>query len=148
MGETGDKAHDHDSVVRHEAELRALDRLIHTELNDREQALEIASKETSAKVDRLNERLVLIIDAQGTTMPRAEAKLLIDALGARLDSMQKGLTDLSSLIASLRSSLSGQNTGVAEANARADRNRNLVFAVLGVAAAIIGIGTTLMLAFR
>ncbi len=144
---------------RTDAQIAALDRLVQSQRTDDLRALEnatstqaeslrVARADLDARLDKLNDLRETLADAQSQLMPRAEAKLLIDALVARVEAIQKGVTDLSTVIASLRSSLSGQNIGVQEAQAAADRSRTLVFALIGVFTVVAGVAVTLFLGLR
>jgi hypothetical protein len=127
--------------------LAALDRLVQSQIGDRDRSQTVQAQQTNDTIERVNVRLGFLVDAQNQMMPRAEAKLLIDALGSRIETLQKGVGDLGQIIASLRSSLSGQSSGERSATERADRNRTLVFAVLAISVAIVGAMSGLLLRF-
>lgn len=146
-------------ISRTDTQIESLDRLMQSQRADDMRALEtavetqaealrVARTEMDARLEKLNELRDVLGDAQSQLMPRAEAKLLIDALVARVEAIQKGVADLSSVIASLRSGLSGQNVGIQNAQQAGDRARTLVFAVLGIVMVIVGVAVTLWLGLR
>lgn len=146
-------------MSRADLQIAALDRLIQSQRADdvraldtavqsQAEALRVARSEMDGRLDKLNELRENLADAQSQLMPRAEAKLLIDALVARVEAIQKGVNDLATVIAALRSGLTGQNSGVQEAQIASDRTRTLVFAILGIVMVIVGVGISLFLGLR
>lgn len=121
----------------------ALDRLVQDQRDTDAEALRTASAQMDSRLDKLNDFRGALADAQATMMPRAEARLLIDSLTARLEGMQRSISALNELLVGLRASLEGQDTGADSQLHLADRNRTLFFAsiaaILGVVSLYLGI---------
>lgn len=102
---------------------------------------------TVANADKISE-------AMRDMIPRLEAKLLIDASGvrieslstsmsSRLDSLATSVTSLSSSLAAIRAGAAGQSAGAEEQIEALVRNRNLIFAIIGVFFTVIVIAISL-----
>ncbi len=152
---------DHDLLRQLEERLAALDRLIASQRVDDQRALEIAqtavrealvlaAQQMDGRLEKLNEFRGALADAQATMMPRLEANLLIDGVNNRVEALTNGLTarlegvvknisDLGQVIVALRSSLQGQDQGQTDQLKTVERNRNLIFALIGVAIAIVAL---------
>lgn len=85
--------HEHLSQARIEAQtaLAAVERTREIQMRGSERALDIASKELDERMAKLNEFRGALADAQATMIPRAEAKLLVDAIGERLEAETRQL---------------------------------------------------------
>ncbi len=97
-----------------------------------ERALDLATQQMDARMEKLNEFRGALSDAQLHMMPRAEAKLLIDTLAVRIDGVTNTVTNLGSLLTALRAGLQGQDQGSTDEIRAAERSRNLAFAAVGI----------------
>jgi hypothetical protein len=137
---------EHDDLL--DSRITALDRLLTAQRTDdaralelvavaNQRALDLATQQMDSRLEKLNEFRGALADAQNTMMPRAEVKLLIDAMDGRIDRLQEGLNGLNQSVIALASTLKGESSG-SSANRRAtDRNRNMVLGVIAAAVAVI-----------
>lgn len=109
----------------------------------RESELQVAS--LLNRVDQLQQS---VQSTATETMPRGEVRVVLDGLTTRVDGMGATVGNLQTLLASLRSSLSGQSQGSEEVRDALTRNRSLVFGVAGALSAVFGLALALVLAFR
>lgn len=114
----------------------------------RNEALHLARTDMEKRLEKLNEFRGALQDAHGLMMPRAEAKLLMDSLTQRQETLQRALNDLGSTFVGLQSSLQGQDAGIDLAQESADRGRALVFAILALIGTVIGATISLYLGLR
>lgn len=141
---------DHDQVIRLAVSLEALDRIIRTFRASDEAARILAAESLYQKLEKLNEFRGALSDAQATMVPRAEVRLLVDALdlritnlaetsAARLETLATSVSTLGQTLVALRSTLAGEQDGAQDQIAALGRSRNLMFAVIGVILVVIAL---------
>ena len=85
----------------------------------------------------LRRQLDEISHATDEAMSRAEVRLLIDPLAGRVDALGSTISQLNTVLATLRASLSGKDEGQSETQRQLDRNRALIFALAGLILTVI-----------
>lgn len=148
-----------DDLGRLAEKLAGLDRVVSEWRRSDEQARILFAEDLRGKLEKVNEFRGALADAQQNMIPRAEVKLLMDAvelridnltetMSARLETVATTVAQLGQTLIALRSQLTGQTEGADDQIADVVRSRNLVFAVLGAVLVVIALGVTLYFGFR
>lgn len=109
-----------------------------------ERALDLASAQMDARLDKLNEFRAALADAHDAMMPRAETMLLATATDDRIAATDRAVEGLGRDVVELRAGLAGAGVGAARVNAEAEKTRNIIL----VGAAVAAIAVSLFLGLR